>query len=345
MGKYKPVGKTEDGVTIYEKVGENGDSEKRAISRIQFLTAIVVLITAIVALIGSIRTGKEDKPLACSFSSSIIRGIYACGPVNINQVATPISTLQPTSTPVILAATATPISNPLTATPYPTYTAYPTYTPLPTQTNLPIETFSSPPPILTATLTPTPTDISLEISNTATPSRNELTHDQIDAIFGAGNWFCFPHTMYDIGARDFPRPFIVSFPIRHVEYWYEYYYEGEEVPGHGGATVSLQKKLPRTECPSSQIRALTEWDELHASHTSIDRSQIDNLLGQGNWQCSGNGPFTSVMLVRSVSNLVIQYPSIGVDSNYIKYGVGDVISSIQSGTVWLWEALPKDQCP
>ncbi len=126
MTKYKKVGETETGEGLYIQVDEDKKGRGCSTQLIGLATAVVILVTAIIGLVGSIPSGEDKKPLACSIEVGIIQGIFACNSTVIISDNDPPPTL-------------------ITQTP-PTFTAQPTYTWTPT-----------PPRTFTSTHTSTPT--------------------------------------------------------------------------------------------------------------------------------------------------------------------------------------------
>jgi hypothetical protein len=166
------------------------------------------------------------------------------------------------------------------------------------------------------------------VVSTPITSTNEVTSDELDAIFGAGNWFCFPHTSVEAAYRNSSGEITVSSPLQYIDFWGIQYTDGQTVPGPGGATVKLLYPLPRTECPESQQAALAQWV---SDSRPVTRELIDNQLGSDNWTCTGS---TSIDITGRVDSLTVQYPFNSLDMNYLKYGVGDTVSNISSGKLW-----------
>lgn len=91
---------------------------------------------------------------------------------------------------------------------------------------------------------------------TATP--NIVTATELDAIFGDGNWGCFPESTISVFAN-VAVTITVAFPVSHVDMMGTRYGEAEDVPPEGAATVWLRGEFEPRECPF-QLRLPTFGD-------------------------------------------------------------------------------------
>jgi hypothetical protein len=186
----------------------------------------------------------------------------------------------------------------------------------------------------TTPITPVPSQQATSTSSIAS---------QLDALLGNDNWFCFPNSSRDIGIN-MPVNFVVQAPIRRVEHYFNYYNVGDTVPSTGAATAQLSSTISASECPNRQ--ALNTWLEMQST-IELNRAYIDGLFGEGNWECGFSGNrVTSIFTPIAINGLELQYPFNSLDSQDIKYGVGDFVTT-QSGTLWiaLGITFPSTECP
>lgn len=170
------------------------------------------------------------------------------------------------------------------------------------------------------------------MSVTATQS---LIKSQLDTLFGDKNWFCFPRSQNDIGINT-QSPLAVQAPLSKVEYWSKTYFIGETLPGSGGATATLNSPVNVLDCPTWQQSALEEWQNAAITSASLDINYFDNLLGSEKWDCvASQGRVTSIFITSSISNFTVEYPFNSLDSQDVKYGVGQTLTNLNAGTLWL----------
>jgi len=296
----------------------------------------------IAAIIGALPVGSSEKPLACSFDNSIVEGIYACNstvntgggvvtttPNVETQVAmtlTALATQNPSLTPTAIPSAT--IERPMTQTPI--NTVLPTNTPQPTNTLRPTET-----PTYTPTQTPSPT-VGL--------GSNAITQAQLDSIFG-NTWFCFPDRENGVGVRSMPSSVVVAEPVIEIVNYIDTYTQGQLVPSSIGATVELAGILPKSQCPPSQQQALSDWaSQKVQANGRISKETVDELLGQGNWECIPKVLY-GVVAQELDTQFIVQYPVTNVDEDTTKYGVGDTVPGGGIATVWLGGTLSTSECP
>jgi len=172
-----------------------------------------------------------------------------------------------------------------------------------------------------------------------------LTQSDMDALFGTGNWFCFPDGEKGVGVRILPGNFTVQPPLFYIDTWVGRYAVGQTSPGLTGATAELDGRLPRNECPSFQQEALVAWVAARAADTQpLSKVRLDDLFGGGNWECLPDHA-SGIQVKRLSSSLTVQYPCAVVDVRDAKYGVGDVAPGGERVTVWLANPVPQDECP
>jgi hypothetical protein len=189
-------------------------------------------------------------------------------------------------------------------------------------------------------VTPVTAVTTLSGAPTAPPN---VTREDLNALFGDGNWFCFPDRQDGIGVQNLPPNFTVQSPLSYVDTRIDRFITGQVAQGIGGASAQLQRRLPRDQCPSEQQPVLDRWG---ANRHPIARELLDAALGVGNWHCTSDTPY-AVKITALSANLLVQYPFTAIDDNSDgkKYGVGHVVPGGGEATAWIPQAVPKDQCP
>jgi hypothetical protein len=161
------------------------------------------------------------------------------------------------------------------------------------------------------------------------PSGSFTTED-LDAILGAGNWRCVDGFPNAVSIDSLPSNFIVRFPLIRVDARNRFYYKGDIVPDAGYyATGWLAGDLPNNPCLRTQPH--------------ITRSDINGLLGAGNWHCLANYP-TGVKVDNIPSGFVVQRPAIFVDKEDKRYYQGESVPSGGPATVWFPVSI-ANECP
>jgi hypothetical protein len=170
--------------------------------------------------------------------------------------------------------------------------------------------------------------------------------NELDTLFGAGNWFCFPDRTNGIGVQLLPENLTVQEPLRLIETYRGPFHQGDVALGGNGATAWLTLSLSPSNCPALQQAALTAWETARTTGQIISSSsQIDELLGTGNWECLSDYTF-GVRVFYVQQEIGITYPITTADiSNGKKLGVGDTIPSGGEATIWFIGNVPENQCP
>lgn len=197
----------------------------------------------------------------------------------------------------------------------------------------------------TAPFPPSPTSIP-PTQMTAPPTPTLPAQNDMDSLFGAGNWFCFPDREDGVGVKKLSANFTVRSPLRYVDTWLGRFQLGETTTQAAGATAELDTRLPRSECPSFQQEALAAWTSARSSDTQpFNRARFDGVFGSGNWTCLPDYSF-GVKITYLSSPLAVVYPFTAVDvEDSTRYGVGETAPSGGRATVWLGGSIPQDQCP
>ena len=212
----------------------------------------------------------------------------------------------------------------------------------PSSTPMPLVLTTSAPPVSQPTNTVAEPKQTATVQQSVSLSRAEA---EIDALLGAGNWFCFPDREDGLGVKRIPPSFIVKSPLRLIVTYRGNYNVGQVVP-QIGATVELEKPLLQSECPLAQLQPLADWTSARDSDLRpFDQSRMNELLGASNWRCVSEFSF-AVSVNKLLSDLYVQYPVTFVtyyDST--GYGVGETVPKGQQATVWLGGSIPKNQCP
>jgi hypothetical protein len=200
----------------------------------------------------------------------------------------------------------------------------------------------------TSALLPSPTPIPALIL-TASPPAPHLSRQELNDLFGAGNWFCFPDRQTGIGLYKSPSDFTVSYPLRYIDAGISptnRYNPGDPLPAAVPGTVELELPVPTDECPTRQIGFLTDWRKVQAVDSNpINTTRLDGLYGKGSWVCLFGFP-SAISLVHIPASFIVEYPVTAADqTGWAKYGVGDQMPAGGGATLWLAGALPLDQCP
>jgi len=102
--------------------------------------------------------------------------------------------------------------------------------------------------------------------------------------------------------------------------------------------------------PSPQVIVVTATTESPPVPTApqssgFTRSQVDNVIGAGNWQCFPDR-LDGVAIQIVNEGFVVSYPLSAVDKEGIKYLQGQSIPGVGSATAWLAGSLrSRDECP
>ncbi|WJW70110.1 hypothetical protein OZ401_004613 (plasmid) [Candidatus Chlorohelix allophototropha] len=164
---------------------------------------------------------------------------------------------------------------------------------------------------------------------TVTPQPN-LNKSDLDTLFGAGNWFCFPDRLNGVGVRRLEAGFKVRAPLSYIDMWTGSYKEGDTTVTTAGATAFLQRILPKSECPY-----LPPPVPASVAQTPI-QSQLNTIFGTGNWYCLPDYA-TSAIVKKLPANYIVQYPVISVDKDGLKYGPNDSVLGGNNATLWLYK--------
>jgi hypothetical protein len=180
----------------------------------------------------------------------------------------------------------------------------------------------------------------------ATQSTNTLSQSQLDALFGSGNWFCFPDRENGVGVKRLAANFTVRSPLRYIDNWMGRFQLGATVPQETGATAELDSQLPKAQCPSFQQEALTVWLSKRSSDLQpFSRTRFDAILGAGNWQCLPDYTF-GIKINHLSSPMTVEYPFAVIDvEDGTRYGVGEIAPGNGRATIWLGGSIPQEQCP
>lgn len=193
-----------------------------------------------------------------------------------------------------------------------------------------------------------PASTTVPLTSTIVPptASSDLTKDDVDRLFGAGNWFCFPEKEDTLGVKMLPGDFAVRSPLRYIDNWTGQYAAGSTTTQPGGATVELETKLPESECPPSQRDALAAWATLHTADTQpLNRARLDGLLGPDNWRCMADYSY-GVEVLSLQPRFPVQYPFTAIDSaDSTRYGVGEIAPGGEKVTAWLALNITREQCP
>jgi hypothetical protein len=175
-------------------------------------------------------------------------------------------------------------------------------------------------------------------------STEHTTRSELDALFGAGNWFCFPDREDGVGVKKLPPRFTVGPLLRHVDTYLGRYGVGQITPT-AGATVELRYPLPQTDCPPRQLAALATWrSERVNDQAHLTQARVNQLLGSGNWQCLDEYPY-AVSVTRLENDLPVAYPITFVTHyDSTGFGVGEVVPGGGAATVWLAGTVARNQC-
>lgn len=183
------------------------------------------------------------------------------------------------------------------------------------------------------------------ITFTPEPTSPYPSQIEMNAFFGAGNWFCFPDRETGVGVKKLTANFSVRPPLRYVDTWLGRFELGDTSSQAAGATAELDIRLPRSECPSFQQEALAAWSSARASDAQpFDRARFDGLFGAGNWECLPDYAF-GIRVIYLSAPLTVQYPFTVVDAeDSTRYGVGEIAPGGGRATVWLGGSIPSNQC-
>lgn len=197
-----------------------------------------------------------------------------------------------------------------TSTPQPTSTPYATFTP-----------FVSPPTVQNA---------EVQQPTQPAPNTSSFTQDDINTLLGTGNWTCLNGSPNGISIKSVPPNLMVRFPLFRVDKGDTMYFVGQSVPSGGVATGWLQSSLPNNKCSTAQI--------------AISKSDIDSLLGAGNWYCLNNSP--NGVIVRNVPNsFTVRPPLQAVDKLEVRYLFGEAVPAGGPATAWMQNEFARDLCP
>lgn len=186
-----------------------------------------------------------------------------------------------------------------------------------------------------------------EIGTTPPPAPPQQTNSgvsaQLNSIFGAGNWFCFPDRSDAVGLKNSNEANIAS-PIIKVDTAIGTYTSGR-IPYGVGATIWLDTYVPSEECPTSQQASIVKWRAARSADTnSFNKARMDSLFGSGGWKCVASFPY-AVTVVNLPAGTAIEYPFTAVDNSSGRYGVGEIMPQSGSATVWLAGSIPQNDCP
>ena len=167
-----------------------------------------------------------------------------------------------------------------------------------------------------------------------------VMRSDIDALFGSGNWFCFPDRPDSVGVKKLPEQFIVKYPLISVDISGYTFTVGQTAGGVAGGTAYLQTVIPHNQCPYNQQAALAEWGQL--MQKPLTRELIDSMLGPGNWYCLDQ---TNALRINDVKpQQIVQYPLIAIDKDNVKYPVGELVPAGGKATAWIQMVLPTSEC-
>lgn len=175
-----------------------------------------------------------------------------------------------------------------------------------------------------------PTNQVFANSTEVAPLQKPFTQADINKKIGVGNWHCIDGYPTGISIDNMPENFVVQAPFVRVDKNDVFYLPGDRVPSGGTATGWLQSDLPNNRC------SLTQPD--------ITKSDIDTILGIGNWYCLEKQP--TAVIVRDVPlNFVVQSPAIYIDKNDVRYYKDDKVPSGGTATLWFSNEIPTGDCP
>ncbi len=86
-------------------------------------------------------------------------------------------------------------------------------------------------------------------NNTCSLTQPDISQNDINTIFGNGNWSCL--TQYPTGIKvvNFPKNYTVESPVVYIDKLDVRYYKGQIVPSGGSATAWFPNEIPTNECP------------------------------------------------------------------------------------------------
>ena len=97
-------------------------------------------------------------------------------------------------------------------------------------------------------------------------------------------------------------------------------------------------------CGTPQTQEPTNTNPPNSS--GFTQSEINGVLGIGNWKCFPNGRLDGVSFTSVPNNYIVTYPISNVDKQGIKYKTGEVVPSGGLATAWLEGQLAsKNECP
>lgn len=170
------------------------------------------------------------------------------------------------------------------------------------------------------------------------------TRTKLDDLFKVGNWFCFPDRLDAVGVRRLTPSFSVPSLLDRIDSPNGTFRSGNVAPGGSAATAWLSEGfLPRNQCPTNQLAALTAWDTVNTQPPN--RTLVDTSVGANNWRCDTKDGLFFIKISRLTAAFSVAYPFTTIDYAGIKYGVGDVIP-VQGGqaTGWVAQVLPDSEC-
>lgn len=152
----------------------------------------------------------------------------------------------------------------------------------------------------------------------------------LDSLLGSGNWHCIDGFPNGVTIDRVPRGLTVASPMIRVDKLGDFYFPGNSVPEGGLATVWFQANISGMDCTTTQA--------------VVTRSDIDGLLGQGNWYCLPDYP-TGVKAINVPNGFVVKQPMTSVDKLDVRYYKGDVVPAGGEATVWFSNNVYPNECP
>lgn len=118
---------------------------------------------------------------------------------------------------------------------------------------------------------------------------------------------------------------------------------GVELAPPATSTIeSLPISIPTSLAQSIQIAQPT-LNYPTAPISIITNSDINNLLGTGNWFCLPDIQ-DAIGVIQFPQGFVVKHPIGNIDSSGGKYNEGEIVRGT-SGTAWLISSLPLSECP
>jgi hypothetical protein len=86
-------------------------------------------------------------------------------------------------------------------------------------------------------------------NNSCSLEQVQITSEIINGLFDAGNWQCLKQFPTGVLVRNMPSGYVVQTPVIYIDKDDARYYQGENVPASGPATIWFPGNIPSDQCP------------------------------------------------------------------------------------------------